>query len=306
MSFIEMNRLLLITVATVLTGHCAERPATSEGWRIHVDLAAAKRSAGAEWVRVRPLAKLLAREVVPGYRADDLWQSGTSLTLATSPDGAWSNAVWEAEGDWGSDLLATVEALPLADAAGSARRSISPLPEVARDRLPAAGAVPDATMSIRAQRLSSGHACAISRDGNKLRISADAKRLADTKAVQLQRPTIAAADGAWLTAVWTPAAPTGAFSRAEVKARDSEEGGLRVEVTLQALSESAAEQGERGMAGLLRMFENMYDEVITSSVRDSLRVKRDGKTVHAVFEVPARAFSGLEGIRALGQKEVTP
>jgi len=305
MSINVVNRLLLITVASVLTGLCTERPATTEGWRIHVDLAAAKRSAGAEWIRVRPLGELLAREVVPGYRVDDLWQSGTSLTLATSPDGAWSNAVWEVEGDWESELLATVGALPLADAAGSVRRSTSPLPEIARDRLQTAGAVPDMTMSVRAHRFSSGHAWAITCDGNKLRISADAKRLADTKAFRLPRPTAATADGAWLTAVWTPVAATSVFSRAEVTARDSEEGGLRVEVTLQALNESAAEQGERGMAGLLRMFENMNDDAITSSVRDSLRVQRDGKTVHAVFEEPARAFRGLAGIPALGQKEVT-
>jgi hypothetical protein len=252
------------------------------------------------------MGRLLAREVVPGYRADDLWQSGTSLTLATSPDGAWSNAVWEVEGDWEHDLLATVEALPLAVAAGGVRQCTEPLPDVSRDPLPAVGALPDMKMSIRSQRLVRESAWAIVRDGRKLRFSTDAKRLTDTKSFPLSKPTVAAADGSWMTAVWTPVAATGAFSQAEVKARDSEEGGLRVDVTFQARTVSAAEQAERGMAGLLRMFENMHEDAISASVRDSLKVKRDGKTVHALFEVPARAFSRLEGIRTLGQKEVTP
>jgi len=285
--------LAIAACLLVLRGRCADvQPA---GWLVRADLAAARTSAGAEWVRKRVLGRLLEREVLPGYRADDLWERGSRCVLLASADGAWSHAAWTVEGDWSPDLHAALSALPAAGAEKAVFCFAPPLPELERDRLPAAGLAPDPALSVRARRDTQvGRPLYVARDGNRLRFASSVARLSDLSGrFSGQSAVGVAAASGWLAASWSPATPTGGFRRIEVTLRDSSEGALRAEIRLVAVDAAAAEQGSRGIAGLLRMLENINDDRVTSRVRDSLKVLTEGTTVTAGFEVPAEAFGGL-------------
>lgn len=290
MKHLRSLSIALVASTAVLVGHCASAQ-YPEGWKIQVNLSAARQSAGAEWVRTAVLGRVLDREVLPGFRADDLWRNGTRLGLVAPATGTWERATWRVEGAWDSGLLAVADGLP---STGKARRYMLPAQELTRDRLPEAGQARDPDMAVRTRRTSTDRTLYIARNGNRLDFAPDVSLLASLDTVLPAGKAVVSADGTWLNASWASENAPRGLRQVTVTARDTPEGTMLVEVVLDAVDAPAAAEAARGLAGLLRMFESVYDERVSLQARDSLQMRTEGATVTASFVVPIAVSGGSE------------
>lgn len=280
--------LFLITaaLASAVFGSDAE----SDGWQIHVDLRAARQSAGAQWLMNTVFTNLLSRELLPGQTADYFLQRGTDLFLTAPPTNPWSNVVVAVSGIATAETARTFGALrPIALGDVAAYSLSSATSTISRARPSRYGAIPNSNLSVHPRRIAQPLATTlVVRDGDRLLFGSDrAKLTASVK--RLRHVEAATVKTGWLDGRFRSTDQD--LRDAQLTLCDGESGELRVDISLSAPDAATATRLAEQLRRLLRMFEQIEflkrGSSTASRVSDSLNIELDGTAVNATFAVPA-------------------
>lgn len=296
-----MRRFLLLTTAA-LAGTVFGSSSESGDWQIQVDLAAARQSAGARWLRNNIFTNLLSREVLPGRTVAHFWECGDRLTLSAPANGAWSNAVLAVEGEWKTNDVRSLETLSTitAQTGGARVYGLSSATSVlSRIRPSAYGALPDSNISVHPRstdrKLSASF---VARTGNRLVFSSDWTRLTNSVTTAARSAALQTKNGRWLDCQLTGGDGQD-IKTLRLTMNDGESGELCGNIAIVAADAAGAARLAEQVSRLFRMFTQLETKEnrrsVVARVRDSLNISVEGTSVTAEFTVPADVVAEATG-----------